>query len=81
MVDKILYPWQPVCVTSYWRGSYRWRILGQHLLPAGSQVCVSVCVWLGGGDLAIVFGGSSSTMGFPPWQLRLTEILWVCLPV
>jgi len=26
-------------------------------------------------DLAIVFGGSSSTMGFPPWQLRLTEIL------
>ena len=26
-------------------------------------------------DLAIVFGGVNSTLGFPPWQIRLTEIL------
>ena len=26
-------------------------------------------------DLAIVFGGVNSTLGFPPWQMRLTEIL------
>ncbi|XP_064405142.1 dehydrodolichyl diphosphate synthase complex subunit nus1-like isoform X2 [Halichondria panicea] len=25
-------------------------------------------------DLALVCGGTSSTLGFPPWQLRLTEI-------
>ncbi len=28
-------------------------------------------------DLALVCGGTSSTLGFPPWQLRLTEIQYV----
>ena len=26
-------------------------------------------------ELALVFGGVHSTLGFPPWQMRLTEIL------
>lgn len=28
-------------------------------------------------DMALVFGSICSTVGFPPWQLRLTEIQWV----